>query len=104
MTDWTLACSACNHTERGDALATVCPDCGQPYLVRYAELPTSRDSILDRWDMWRYSALLPLCKDETPVSLGEGATPLLEQPALARAIGVRRRWVKDEGLNPTSSF
>jgi threonine synthase len=72
--------------------------------VRYAELPTSRDSLLDRWDMWRYSALLPLCEDETPVSLGEGATPLLEQPALARAIGVRRLWVKDEGLNPTASF
>ncbi len=104
MTDWTLTCSACDHTERGDALATVCPTCGQPYLVRYAELPTSRDSLLDRCDMWRYSALLPLCDDEAPVSLGEGATPLLERPTLARAIGVRRLWVKDEGLNPTGSF
>jgi threonine synthase len=104
MTNWTLTCSACDHTERGDALATVCPDCGQPYLVHHSELPASRESLLDRWDMWRYSALLPLCPGETPVSLGEGATPLLEQPELARAIGVRRLWVKDEALNPTGSF
>ena len=104
MTGWTLTCSACEHTEQGDALATVCPDCGQPYLVRYDKLPTSRDSLCPRWDMWRYSPLLPLLTDEAPVSLGEGATPLLELPALAREIGVRRLWVKDEGLNPTGSF
>ena len=104
MTEWTLTCSACSHTEQGDALASVCPECGQPYLVRYAELPASRDSLCDRWDMWRYSPLLPLRANESPVSLGEGATPLLDLPALAREMGVRRLWVKDEGLNPTGSF
>lgn len=104
MTDWTLACSACPHTAAGDALATVCPDCGQPYLVRYGELPASRHALLARWDMWRYAAMLPLHDGETPVTLGEGATPLLDAPALARAVGVRRLWVKDEGLNPTASF
>ncbi|HEX6964500.1 MAG TPA: threonine synthase [Gemmatimonadaceae bacterium] len=104
MTDWSLECSACDHTERSSAPATVCPKCGQPYLVRYDTLPTSRDAILPRWDMWRYAAMLPLCDGETPVTLGEGTTPMLELPALARAIGVRRLWVKDEGLNPTASF
>ena len=54
--------------------------------------------------MWRYAAMLPLCNGEAPVTLGEGATPMLELPALAREIGVRRLWVKDEGLNPTASF
>jgi threonine synthase len=29
---------------------------------------------------------------------------LIESPALASAVGVRRLWVKDEGLNPTASF
>jgi threonine synthase len=104
LKDWNLECHACGHTERGSALATVCPTCGQPYLVRYAQLPTSRDALLPRWDMWRYAPLLPLRDGEDPVTLGEGATPLLEAPALARALGVRRLWVKDEGLNPTASF
>jgi len=57
-----------------------------------------------RWDMWRYSALLPAPNAEQPVSLGEGCTPLTEFPALAKALGVRRFWVKDEGVNPTASF
>jgi len=54
--------------------------------------------------MWRYAAALPLLQDEVPVSLGEGCTPLLESRALARQVGVRRLWVKDEGVNPTASF
>jgi threonine synthase len=54
--------------------------------------------------MWRYAAVLPLQDDEDPVTLGEGATPMHELPALAREVGVARLWVKDEGLNPTGSF
>jgi len=54
--------------------------------------------------MWRYAGVLPLCAGETPVSLGEGLTPLQELPPLARELGVARLWVKDEGLNPTASF
>jgi threonine synthase len=63
-----------------------------------------RSASCDRWDMWRYAALLPLRAAEAPVTLGEGATPMLESPALARSVGVRRLWIKDEGLNPTGSF
>ncbi len=54
--------------------------------------------------MWRYSSALPVPDGEAPVSLGEGCTPLIELPALARELGVRRAWVKDEGVNPTASF
>jgi len=54
--------------------------------------------------MWRYSAAMPLRAREEPVSLGEGCTPLTELPELAHEIGIRRLWVKDEGLNPTGSF
>ena len=54
--------------------------------------------------MWRYAPLLPLLDHEEPVSLGEGLTPLIESPPLARAIGVRRLWIKDESGNPTGSF
>lgn len=54
--------------------------------------------------MWRYAPALPLLTDEAPVCLGEGLTPLIELPELAREVGVRRLWVKDEGVNPTASF
>jgi len=31
--------------------------------VRYHELPASREALLNRWDMWRYTPLLPLLDD-----------------------------------------
>jgi threonine synthase len=54
--------------------------------------------------MWRYREWLPLGASETPVSLGEGGTPLLEVRRLADAERVARLWIKDESLNPTGSF
>lgn len=104
MRSWRLQCSACDHRERGDALASVCPTCGQPFLVEYEGRRPTRADLRERWDMWRYAALLPLLPSEQPVTLGEGATPLLELPAIGTALGVRRLWVKEEGLNPTGSF
>ena len=104
MSSWHLDCSACDHTQAGNTLASVCPTCGQPLLVHYDSAWPNRDAILPRWDMWRYAPVLPLLDGESPVSLGEGATPMHELPKLAREIGVGRLWVKDEGLNPTASF
>jgi threonine synthase len=104
MSEWHLECSACDHVGGGRTLASVCPRCGQPLLVRYDSPWPARDCISVRWDIWRYRAVLPIDDDEAPVSLGEGVTPLLEAPALARAVGIARLWIKDEGRNPTASF
>jgi threonine synthase len=104
VSHWHLDCSACDHTQDGDTLASVCPKCGQPFLVHYDSPWPSRDAILPRWDMWRYAPIMPLREGERPVSLGEGTTPMHELPKLAREVGIARLWVKDEGLNPTASF
>lgn len=98
---WSLACSACS-TPAGLAGASVCGACGQPLFAQYA--PTAGRQLADRWDSWRYAALMPLLHGESPVTLGEGLTPLIESPALAAQIGVGRLWIKDEGQNPTASF
>jgi threonine synthase len=101
---WHLECSACEYRAAGTALASVCPTCGQPLLVRYDSAFPPRNALESRWDMWRYSAVLPLLEHEAPVSLGEGLTPMHDSPVLALEVGVERLWVKDEGLNPTASF
>jgi threonine synthase len=104
VTTWHLECSACDTRSPGDALASVCSACGQPLLVRYDSPPPPPRQVTARWDLWRYAPALPLRDGESPVSLGEGLTPLAESPALARLLGVARVSVKDEGLNPTASF
>lgn len=104
MTTWSLVCSGCGAREAQHAPVGLCPSCGQPFLAEYAGPSPRRDDLLPRWDMWRYAPALPLLDGEAPVSLGEGCTPLIELPALAREVGVRRLWVKDEAVNPTASF
>ena len=104
MPSWTLLCSACDAAPlAGDARAATCVTCGQPLLARYDQVP-SRTTDDTRWDLWRYRAVLPIADVEQPVSLGEGLTPLVDAPALAREVGVRRLWIKVEGQNPTASF
>jgi threonine synthase len=53
--------------------------------------------------LWRYAAVLPIEDPAHRVTLGEGQTPLLECPALARRLGVRRLLVKFEGTSPTGT-
>ena len=82
--------------------------CGAPLLARY-DLDRlkgwSRDSLKDREStLWRYRELLPIFAGETPVSLGEGWTPLLRAKRLGASLGLEALLVKDEGPNPTNSF
>ena len=55
-------------------------------------------------DMWRYRELLPLQGDPW-VGRHTGFTPLLPAPRLAKALGVRELYVKNDAVNyPTLSF
>ena len=83
--------------------------CGSPLLARY-DLTTlartwSRAALRDRPPaLWRYREVLPAAAGCTPVSLGEGFTPLLHAPRLGAELGMDRLYVKDESANPTNSF
>jgi threonine synthase len=85
--------------------------CGAPLLARYdldAARAWRRESLADREPtMWRYRELMPLFgRDggETPVTLGEGWTPLVHAPRLGGRLGIDALYIKDESLNPTNSF
>jgi threonine synthase len=55
--------------------------------------------------MWRYRELLPVANGEDPVSLGEGATPLIPLLRLGEYFQIEGPvLVKDEAQNPTGSF
>lgn len=101
-----LECSRdANHRYSAEALSTVCPHDGAPLLVRYAGAKLSRSDVAAReWTMWRYRELLPIAEGEEPISLGEGATPLLSLPSVRKSLGGGAIFVKDEAQNPTGSF
>ena len=54
--------------------------------------------------MWRYRELLPVAEDPT-VGVEVGFTPLIKADRLAKALGIRELWVKNDAVNyPTLSF
>ena len=54
--------------------------------------------------MWRYRELLPIAEEPT-VGREVGFTPLIKADRLAKALGIRELWIKNDTVNyPTLSF
>ncbi len=100
-----LECSACGKKYDPSKEQHLCT-CGKPLLVRYdlrrAAATLTLESLKTRpRTLWRYAEVLP---NDPPVSLGEGMTALVHTERLGASMGLKRLYVKDEGLNPTGSF
>lgn len=102
------------------ARTLTCIDCGAVHALGYRlecekcrgllELTYDLDvlrrrgpAVLAGTGLWRYAAVLPIADPAHRVTLGEGATPLLDCPRLAARLGVRRLAIKFEGSNPTGT-
>ena len=103
-----LECTATGDTFEPEQLLGLSP-AGKPLFARY-DLDALRRTFTPAAlvgrapTLWRYSEVLPVRDPGCRVSLGEGFTPLLDCPRLARRLGVGRLRIKDEGQNPTGSF
>ena len=101
-----LRCIDCRR-EEPLAYRLACPGCGGLLEPVYDLEPLRRagpgGSFTGR-GVWRYHPVLPIRDRSHFISLGEGGTPLLDAPALARALGVRRLLLKFEGTNPTGTI
>ena len=114
-----LECSACGKKYDASLEQHLCT-CGKPLLARYdlrrAAATLTLENLKTRpRTLWRYSEILP---NDPPISLGEGMTPLVHAERLGASIrcgpggkegrggegGLKRLYIKDEGLNPTGSF
>ena len=103
-----LECSRsnCAHVLPYETPQNLCPVCKSPLLARYdlkqAAQTLSLSALKSRQNsMWRYEEVMPKAK---PVTLGEGMTPLVKTPRLGAKLGLKRLYIKDEGMNPTASF
>ncbi len=103
-----LQCRECHHQFPKEALH-VCEFCFGPLEVvyNYDEIQRSltREAIRSRpTNMWRYKELLPIDGEPT-VGAQVGWTPLVRADRLAKALGVKELYIKNDAVNyPTLSF
>jgi threonine synthase len=107
-------------TGESRATALRCIGCGAEYPLEYRLDCAACSGLLELiydWEalrragpgvfagggLWRYAPVLPIADPAHRVTLGEGQSPLLECPALARRLGARRLLLKFEGSNPTGT-
>jgi threonine synthase len=106
-----LRCLRCDALYPPDHFVADCPACRR---VAPSNLVVAyRDDVLDGLtrkslasgphSIWRYAHSLPVASEQA-VSLGEGLTPLIELPRLARQLDLGSLHAKCEFANPTGSF
>ncbi|HZR58362.1 MAG TPA: threonine synthase [Terriglobales bacterium] len=103
-----LRCRECNKSW-GNQPKSICEDCFSPLEVFYDYEALRGEFTRERIaqgppSMWRYSALLPLPRNYEP-TLPAGFTPLLEAPRLARELGAKNLFLKNDAVClPSLSF
>jgi threonine synthase len=100
-----LACRECGQNYDLGA-QHACSECFGPLEVGYDLPPLTREKIeAGPQNIWRYASLLPVPPDVAATPNTEpGCTRLVRADNLARALGMRALWVKDERGNLTHSF
>ncbi|MCL6579555.1 MAG: threonine synthase [Candidatus Bathyarchaeota archaeon] len=97
-----LRCVQCGSKFPLYPLKIKCNKCGG--TVEY-DSDLSRNSKIKfsgQMRFWRYRSLLPPVKHV--LSLGEGGTPLHKAERLAKSVGLKELYLKDETRNPTNSY
>jgi threonine synthase len=100
-----LSCRECGESyEIGPLYA--CGECFGPLEVAYEFGEITRSSVeAGPRNIWRYKDLLPVPGHvESTRNLEPGWTKLVRADNLARELGMRRLWIKDDTGNPTHSF
>ncbi len=106
-----LRCTLCDRTFPPGEVEYTCPKCGIDGIldVEYdddavrAHLKRHPLSENHEQSIWRYAPFLPLPGNAKRPALRVGWTPVYEAPRLATELGIRKAWVKDDGLSPTGS-
>lgn len=76
------------------------------YDYDYIRTIVSRETLAASTDysMWRYRPFLPVEPDSAPTPLRVGWSPLYRADNLARVLGLKALYIKDDGQNPTASL
>ena len=89
---------------------TTCPSCGGLLDIQYdyaqIKKTVSHDLMENRREpsMWRFMEYLPVKGIGTRPRLRVGGSPLYKADRLAGELGLRKLYIKDDGVNPTASL
>ncbi len=103
-----MQCRECG-ADYEEAPIHVCDQCFGPLEIQYdyaaIEKVLTRELIESRpLNLWRYRELLPI-EMEPSIGLYSGFTPLVKADRLARELGVKQLYIKDDSVNhPTFSY
>ncbi|HBL11433.1 MAG TPA: threonine synthase, partial [Cyanobacteria bacterium UBA11162] len=103
-----LQCKECGAEYELQAIH-VCEFCFGPLEVSYdydaLRRHVTRESIqAGPNSIWRYRSFLPVATDN-PIDVGTGMTPLVKSHRLARRLGLKNLYIKNDAVNmPTLSF
>lgn len=98
-----LACTACGTRYPLDTHLR-CGACGEPLEIRYETLTPPARLADEPCFIARNINIFPFPNLRPELSLGEGATPLLEAIHLQEETGLAEIYLKNETANPTWSF
>jgi len=107
-----LKCVICGREYSSEQVDYICPDHGTEgildvqYDYDHIQKNISKASLLQNPDrtIWRYKPLLPVNPTSPVPPLAVGGTPLYDAVNLSQKLGLKKIWVKDDGLQPTASF
>jgi threonine synthase len=103
-----LKCKECG-TEYEAKATHVCELCFGPLEVTYdydrlRQIVTRETIQAGPNSIWRYRSFLPVTSQD-PIDVGTGMTPLVQAHRLARRLGLKKLFIKNDAVNmPTLSF
>ncbi len=100
-----FTCIACAARQPASFTGMTCPECGGNLDVQYDYHAVDPARwMIERDDIFRYAALLPL-RDLTFIPPQRvGRTPLYHARRAGASLGLDHLYIKDDGLNPSASF
>ncbi len=104
-------CTICGKLFSQDEASLTCPECGEKGILDvifdYKELKKvlNLDYFKKNTDysMWRYAPLMGVSEEHIGEMLRIGWTPLIKSRNLAKMLGLKELYIKDDGLNPSGS-
>lgn len=104
-------CTLCNKYFAPDEVDLTCPECGEKGILDIEYDYDKLKSVLTLdyfknnkdYSMWRYAPIMGIENEHIHEMLRIGWTPLNKSYNLAKELGLKELYIKDDGLNPSGS-